>query len=106
MLMPCISDVWSPSEDQRPKVASKATQSMKDRFLSHLKEKNLLTIRARRASAESLSSNLVSPKGNLLRGVDKKPFEDREFQFVYIYSLLHKTQFIRGQNGSKLQFLS
>ena len=63
MLMPCISDVWSPSEDQRPKVASKATQSMKDRFLSHLKEKNLLTIRARRASAESLSSNLVSPKG-------------------------------------------
>ena len=61
--MPCISDVWSPSEDQRPKVASKATQSMKDRFLSHLKEKNLLTIRARRASAESLSSNLVSPKG-------------------------------------------
>ena len=104
--MPCISDVWSPSEDQRPKVVSKATQSMKDRFLSHLKEKNLLTIRARRASAESLSSNLVSPKGNLLRGVDKKPLEDREFQFVYIYSLLRKTQFIRGQNGSKLQFFS
>ena len=97
--MPCISDVWSPSEDQRPKVASKSTQSMKDRFLSHLKEKNLLTIRARRASAESLSSNLVSPKGNFLRGVDKE-------QFVYIYSLLSKTQFIRGQNGLKMQFLS
>ena len=105
--MPCISDVWSPSEDQRPKVASKSTQSMKDRFLSHLKEKNLLTIRARRASAESLSSNLVSPKGNLLRGVHKEQLEDRKFHFVYIqYSLLSKTQLIRGQNGLKLQFLS
>merc|ERR1719412_888216 len=75
-------DVWSPTEDQRPKVSSKATQSMKDRFLSHLKEKNLLSIRARRASAESLSSNLISPKAELttsfsvtetLNRIDQKP---------------------------------
>ena len=77
-----LLDVWSPTEDQRPKVSSKATQSMKDRFLSHLKEKNLLSIRARRASAESLSSNLISPKAELttsfsvtetLNRIDQKP---------------------------------
>ena len=79
---PSVSDVWSPTEDQRPKVSSKATQSMKDRFLSHLKEKNLLSLRARRASAESLSSNLISPKAELttsfsvtetLNRIDQKP---------------------------------
>ena len=31
--------------------------------------------------------------------------EVREFQFVY-FSVLNNTQFIRKQNGSRLQFLS
>ena len=33
-----------------------------------------------------------------------KPFENREFQFVDICSLLSNTQFLRKQNGLKLQF--
>ena len=32
-----------------------------------------------------------------------KPLEDREFQFVYLCSLLSNFQFIRQQNDSKLQ---
>ena len=34
-----------------------------------------------------------------------KPLEDRKFQFFYIHSLFSNTQFIRKQNGLKLQFL-
>ena len=35
-----------------------------------------------------------------------KLLKDREFQFVYICSLLSTTQFIMKQNGSKLQVLA
>ena len=33
-----------------------------------------------------------------------RPLEDREFQFVYICSLISNTEFIREQKGSKWQF--
>lgn len=50
-----LDDVWSPNED------GKATKhvSLKSKFLTHL-EKNLLSIPARRASAESLSSPSIN----------------------------------------------
>ena len=40
----------------------------------------------------------------LSRSIDKKTVNDREFKFIYIYSLQSNTQFIRKQNASKLQF--
>ena len=42
------------------------------------------------------------PQGTLLRGIDNKTVRRK---FVYISSLLSNRQFIRKQNGSKLQFL-
>ena len=38
-----------------------------------------------------------------VRVLKTKPLEDREFQFVYIFSLLNNIQFIRKQNDLKLQ---
>ena len=50
-----LDDVWSPNEDGKaPKHVS-----LKSKFLTHL-EKNLLSIPARRASAESLSSPSIN----------------------------------------------
>ena len=47
----------------------------------------------------------ISPiQGNLLRGIDKKTLEEREFQFVHLYSVLSNTILIRKQNGLKLHF--
>ena len=43
------------------------------------------------------------PQGTLLRGIDNKTVRRK---FVYISSLLSNIQFIRKQNGSKLQFLN
>ena len=49
-------------------------------------------------------------QGNLLKGIDKKTVEDREFQFAYLHTYVltsvHKPQFIRKQNGPNLQLLS
>ena len=40
----------------------------------------------------------------MVRVLTTKPLESREFQFVYLCSLLSNTPFIRKQNGSKLHF--
>lgn len=60
-------DVWSPKSEEINAVHNNAksqlmmtSMSKKDRFLIQLEE-NLLNVPARRASAESLSSNLISP---------------------------------------------
>lgn len=62
-------DVWSPKTEDVPEQQSQVdprsqsqltSMSKKDRFLIQLEE-NLLNVPARRASAESLSSNLISP---------------------------------------------
>ena len=50
--------------------------------------------------------DLIVDESNLLGVLTTKLLEDREFQFVYISSLLSNTQFIKKQNVSKLQFLS
>ena len=43
---------------------------------------------------------------NLLSVLTTNPLEEREFQVVYIFTLLGNTDFKRKQNGSKLQSLS
>ena len=39
----------------------------------------------------------------MVRVLTTQPLKNREFQFVYLCSLLSSTPFIRKQNGSKLQ---
>ena len=41
-------------------------------------------------------------QGNLLRGIDKKTFKEREFQFVHICSLFCNTLYVRKQNSNKM----
>ena len=40
-------------------------------------------------------TNFSSVQGNLLKGIGNKTIEDREIQFVYIFSLLSNTQFLK-----------
>ena len=40
-------------------------------------------------------TNFSSVQGNLLGGIGNKAIEDREIQFVYIFSLLSNTQFLK-----------
>ena len=81
---------------------------MKDRFLTNLREKNLLSIRARRASAESLSSNLISPKAELttsfsvtetLSRIDQKIDEESMIEEVQEIQQITKTENGAGVKG-------
>ena len=59
-----LDDVWSPSEKASTHV------SLKSKFLTHL-EKNLLSIPARRASAESLSSPSLNQSEHSITNQEK-----------------------------------
>ena len=44
-------------------------------------------------AAKLINSGGLYDQGNLLRGIATKLLEDREFQFVYLFSLLSNTIF-------------
>ena len=59
------------------------------------------TVHLRRRFLQNGTLSMGSEQGKYLWGIDNKTV--RRFQFVYICSLLSNTQFIRKQNGLKLQ---